>query len=176
MNQRPGFMLYFEVMPALDILNDEEAGRLFRALMAYGRYGEVRDLSGAEAVAFQMLRGRMDRDAVAYREKCCKKAYAAYVSAARRRGEIPMEYEDWNGGQMQADVCSCMPTATATTNAAATTNANTIVTPNTTSIANTERKQPMGEISTEFPTMADSDTAWVLPFLEESKKRVKHER
>ena len=95
MTERPGFMLYFDLMPALDLLKDEEAGRLFRALMAYGQYGELKELSGSEAVAFQMLRPRMDRDRAAYAEKCLKNTYATYVREIRRQGGVPLEYEDW---------------------------------------------------------------------------------
>ena len=95
MTERPGFMLYFDLMPALDLLKDEEAGRLFRALMAYGQYGELQELSGSEAVAFQMLRPRMDRDRAAYAEKCLKNTYATYVREIRRQGGVPLEYEDW---------------------------------------------------------------------------------
>ena len=160
MTERPGFMLYFEVLPALDILNDEEAGRLFRALIAYGQYGEVRDLSGSEAVAFQMLRGRMDRDAEAYREKCRKNTYNAYVRLSKQRGAQPVEYEDWE----RTIVDDRQPTTNAT--------------PNTTGISNPERK-PSGagastELSTGFSTEGaqkeEADTAWVLPYLEEWKQ------
>ena len=169
MNLRPGFMLYFEVTPALDILTDEEAGRLFRALMASGQYGELCELSGAAAVAFQMLRGRMDRDAETYREKCRKSAYATYTRDVRRAGGEPMPYEQWLSGDI-GRYPTTTTTATATANATA--NANTIpdVIPNTAVISNTERKKPDAAVSTEFSTKTDGDTAWVLPFLDERER------
>lgn len=95
MKQRPGFMLYFELVPALSSMEDAEAGTLFKALMAYAQYGEVRDLTGLAAFAFEVMRGRIDQDAENYAEKCRKNAYAAYVREAQRRGETPLEYEVW---------------------------------------------------------------------------------
>ena len=116
MKQRPGFMLYFELVPALGTMEDTEAGKLLKALMAYARYGEVQELTGIAAFAFEIVRPRIDRDNEAYQEKCRKSAYAAYSGAARRRGETPVEYEDWDG----ADACGRMPTTTTTTTATTT--------------------------------------------------------
>ena len=160
MQNKPGLMLYFDALPALEILSDEEAGRLFRALLAYGRYGELRELSGPEAVAFQMLRGRIDRDEAAYREKCRKTAYAAYVRESRRSGSFPLEYEAWTvtGDQMMSDDIRRYATIT--------------VTPNTTTASNPtgNTKQPPDGFSTEFSTKPE-DTDWVLPYLEETRQQ-----
>ena len=167
MKARPGFMLYFEMADALSSMADADAGQLFKALMAYARYGEVREVTGLAAFAFEMMRGRMDRDAEAYAEKCRKSAYAAYSGAARRRGEIPVDYEDWNG----ADACGRMQTITTTTNP--TTTPNTIT--NTTVISNTDAKPSGVGFSTGFstngPPAQAADTAWVLEYLDERKRK-----
>ena len=106
MNPRPGFMLYFELVPALSSMDDREAGLLFEALMAYAQYGEAQPLTGLPAFAFEVVRPRIDRDAENYAEKCRKNAYAAYAGAARRRGETPPDYADWTG----ADAGERIPT------------------------------------------------------------------
>ena len=177
MRERPGFMLYFELEPALSRLNDEEAGRLLKALMAYAQYGEVRELSGAEAVAFLMMRGRMDRDAETYRTKCRRNAYNAYVSAAKRRGELPVPYEEWDGERTQATVCERKPTAipTAATDTTTDTTTDTIANPNTISntIANTiANAAPNADQrrSSRASAAVDGDTAWVLSYLEERER------
>lgn len=156
MKERPGFMLYFEVADALSSMADAEAGQLLKALIAYARWGEVREMTGMAAFAFEMMRGRMDRDAEAYREKCRKNAYNAYTGAARHRGETPMAYENW----MEALACERMPTTTTNT------------TSNTTAISDTDRKPPDVGLSTGFSTKdcRDDDTAWVLEYLEERKR------
>ena len=95
MTERPGFMLYFDLVDALQSLDDVQAGQLFKALMAYAQYGEVRELTGLADFAFRFARPRIDRDAEIYQEKCRKTAYAAYVRESRRSGSFPLEYEAW---------------------------------------------------------------------------------
>lgn len=99
MKQRPGFMLYFELVGALSSMEDADAGKLLKALMAYAQYGEVQELTGLAAFAFEVVRPRIDRDNEVYQEKCRKNAYYSYVSAAKRRGETPVEYEEWCGDE-----------------------------------------------------------------------------
>ena len=119
MKERPGFMLYFDLVDALSSMEDTEAGALFKALMAYARYGEVQELTGLAAFAFEVVRGRIDRDAEAYAEKCRKNAYAVYVREAQRRQEPPMEYEIWCS-QVSGDIERYPTTTTTTTTTAAT--------------------------------------------------------
>lgn len=116
--ERPGFMLYFELVPALSTMDDVEAGLLFKALMAYAQYGEVRPLTGLSAFAFQVIRPRIDKDAENYAEKCRKSAYAAYVRDTQRRQETPLEYEVWCS-QLSDDI-GRYPTTTTTTTTTAT--------------------------------------------------------
>ena len=98
MKKRPGFMLYFDLADALFSLEDAEAGRLFKALMAYSQTGEVRPLTGQADFAFKVARPRMDKDEENYRERCRRNAYAVYVREAHRRQEVPAEYERWCEG------------------------------------------------------------------------------
>lgn len=156
-------MLYFELVPALSMLDDGDAGALFKALMAYAQYGEVRDLTGSAEIAFQMMRGRIDRDSAAYQEKCRKSAYAAYVRDTQRQGEIPLEYEAWCS--RSSDDIGRYPTTT--TNTIPNTVSNTNAVSNTTAI----QRQP--NRSSAPPPAADSDTSWVLPYLEERNQNRK---
>ena len=161
MTMRPGFMLYFELVPALASLDDREAGRLFKALMAYAQHGELQELHGLAEFAFLVMRPRIDKDEENYREKCRKTAYAAYVRLLKRNGEEPVAYEEWDG----ASVNACQQTST-DVNGCYTT---TTTTPNTETVSisktNAAQRQPSSQPS------ADSDTAWVLPYLEERRNR-----
>lgn len=151
MKERPGFMLYFELVPALSSMEDAEAGTLFKALMAYARYGEVQELTGLAAFAFDVVRPRIDRDAEVYAEKCRKNAYAAYLGAAKRRGETVVEYENWDG----ADACERMPTQRSSNNK--------------NSLSATQRSagphlQPGG------------DPEWMKPYMEQRDQKLKNMR
>lgn len=88
-------MLYFDMVDALSTMEDAQAGALFKALMAYARYGEVQPLSGLAAFAFHVVRPRIDQDAETYAEKCRRNGYAVYLREAQRRQEQPLEYEVW---------------------------------------------------------------------------------
>lgn len=68
-NGRPGVMVYFDILPCLERLTREEMGALFEAIMDYARFGELPDLDGACAIAFDFMRPRIDLDAEAYEAK-----------------------------------------------------------------------------------------------------------
>ena len=176
MKQRPGFMLYFELVGALGSMEDAEAGRLLKALMAYAQYGEVQELTGLAAFAFEVVRPRIDRDNEAYQEKCRKSAYAAYVRDVQRQGESPLEYEDWCG--RPSDDIGRYPTRTTTTT--------TTTIPTTASNTNTVSNKISNAVFNKTATAdgrkpdsrseasaVDSDTSWVLPYLEECRQNKK---
>lgn len=54
--------IFFSLLDTLDLMDDAEAGRLFKAVLAYGRDGEERRLSGSEKLIFSMLRVQLDLD------------------------------------------------------------------------------------------------------------------
>lgn len=155
MTERPGFMLYFELVPALASMDDGAAGALFKALMAYAQYGEVRELTGIAEFAFLVAKPRIDRDNEVYQEKCRKNAYAVYVRDVRRAGGEPLEYEDWVSNDIER-----YPTTTTTPTVTPTTKTKSISIP--------AAAQPSGSPT---PPAADSNTAWVVPFLEQERKK-----
>lgn len=63
MQNRSSFVLYTEYDQHLELLTDEECGRLFRAIMQYAATGESPDLVGAERMAFSFIRAQIDKDA-----------------------------------------------------------------------------------------------------------------
>ena len=92
---RPGFMMYFDLAPALSKLTDEEAGMLFKAIMDYASTGEVQNLPGICDFAFEVIRPRIDKDREAYEETCRKNNYIAYIREAKRKGNSYLEYDEW---------------------------------------------------------------------------------
>ncbi len=95
MAERPGFMIYFDFAPALAKLTDDEAGKLFKAIMDYASMGIVSEIEGLCGFAFEMIRPRIDKDRKVYEEKCRKSSYTAYVREAKKRGETFLEYGEW---------------------------------------------------------------------------------
>ena len=67
----PYIKLFTDLSGTVDLLEDEEAGRLFKALMHYGN-GLEDDLPGQERLIFSILKAQIARDEDAYRQFCEK--------------------------------------------------------------------------------------------------------
>ena len=63
----PYIKLFSDTSTTVDLLTDEEAGRLFKAVLRYANGQEV-ELPGRETLVFSMLKTQIDRDATAYEE------------------------------------------------------------------------------------------------------------
>ena len=64
------FCAYHSYLDAMEPLTDAERGRLFVACLEYSKSGATRHLSGNERFIFPMLRSQIERDKVAYQERC----------------------------------------------------------------------------------------------------------
>lgn len=85
MTKPSAFYSYLENGSKLNILSDEQAGRLYKSLYAYARTGEKPDLSDDPLVAyaFEDFIIDVDRDFDNYSEKCAKR------SESGKRGGAP---------------------------------------------------------------------------------------
>ncbi len=114
-SERPGVMLYFDsVRPAINRMSDEQTGALFRAVLDYAQYGEIRDLEAMEGMAFDMLRPGIDRDAERYEETREQRRYAAYSRETKRRGEEPMDLAEWRQSLARANTENTPPSREST--------------------------------------------------------------
>lgn len=62
--------VYLDLLEALEPFGDAERGRLFTALLEYGRTGAAPGLSGNERFLFPMIRAQLDRDGASYDARC----------------------------------------------------------------------------------------------------------
>lgn len=74
--EKKSFVLYHDIRTPLELLTDEQRGKLFLALLNYSEYGELPDFDGALLMAFAFIRTSLDRDAEAWAEKRAKRAEA----------------------------------------------------------------------------------------------------
>lgn len=74
--KKKSFILYIDYREHLDLLSDEERGKLFTALFDYAESGSEPDLTGAARMAYSFIRSQMDRDAASYAETCRKRSEA----------------------------------------------------------------------------------------------------
>ncbi len=92
----PGVMLYFDRLSFLDRLDDQQAGRLFRAVIRYARDGEAPEIEDMMfGLAWDVVRPMVDYDAQRYAEVSEKRR----LSALRR----------WEKAQANANASVCMP-------------------------------------------------------------------
>ena len=96
---RPGIVLYFSDFAAVaDALDDASIGRLLRALMLYGQFGEVTEFDEpALRMAFGLYRPRIDADNAQYIGKVRHAAFMSYKATVKRSGlgEAVMDEDEW---------------------------------------------------------------------------------
>ena len=96
-DDKKGFLFYYDYREHLQILTDEERGKLLIALLDYGVTGEHQKLEGAALMAFSFITSQMDRDAERYADKCKKR------SEAGKQGGRPRKAKDSESGTDEAN-------------------------------------------------------------------------
>lgn len=98
----PYIKMFTDVSDTIDLLSDEEAGRLFKALMHYGNDNEdIIDLPGQEKLIFSMLKTQIDRDAATYQDKCEK------LKENGAKGGRPKKANGFSEKQMDTEETIC---------------------------------------------------------------------
>ena len=95
MKQKPGVMIYFDLIPVLELLTDEEKGVLFQTIMHYGAKGGCVTLEGRLALMWPLIQQRLDRDWERYCLVVTKRKYAAYARWEKQHGREPQPYSQW---------------------------------------------------------------------------------
>ena len=94
--ERPGIMIYFETLSTLEVLDDAEAGRLFKAALVYGSTGEIPAFEDRlMALAWSGMKSSIDRDGDRYSERKQRSRYSRYCGIERDSGREPLDYETW---------------------------------------------------------------------------------
>lgn len=139
---RPGIMVYFDMMGPLGKLEDADKGRLFWAMLEYGKNGiaPVFDRLTLE-LAWEFVRPKIDEDYKAYIRSVQRRQFATACRERKRRGEPDITFDEWLktiGGDDNQTVSMITndnqwcPTTSTTTTPSSTTN-----TPTTTAAATT---------------------------------------
>ena len=95
--KQPGFMIYAEDWAAYtEDFNDEELGRMLRALLTYFDTQEQPSFSDRGMRQFFRLASRgIDLDIQRYTNKCRQNAYSRYKGVCKQQHEKPLSYEEW---------------------------------------------------------------------------------
>jgi len=95
MSEKPGVMIYFEIMETVRLLNDTQAATLFRAILEYGITKKEPQLPDDLLILWPLIRMRLDTDDDRYYKVAQKKRYGAYVRWARYNNSEPLPFEQW---------------------------------------------------------------------------------
>ena len=95
MRNKPGVMIYFDIMHAIRRMTYEEAGQLFLAIMDYAENQTLPELPEKLELVWSLIRPRLDIDDQRYYEISSQKQYAAYVRWQKRANEAYLSYEEW---------------------------------------------------------------------------------
>lgn len=73
-NKNNSFVLYTDSRNLIELLTDEQSGKLLKAIFSYVEEGEAPDLDDVSTVVFTAIRNYLDRDQAKYQEVCQKRA------------------------------------------------------------------------------------------------------
>ena len=105
MKKPKGFFTYFHHSALLNHLTDEQAGRLYKALLLYGDEDEETDFSDDQscALAFIILRGEIDLNFQKYAEVCEKRSEAGRKGGAPKGNTNAKKPKQANAGKTSED-------------------------------------------------------------------------
>ena len=93
---RPGIMIYFSVLPALDSLPPAAAGTLLLAAMHYAQDGQEPVFEDSTLnFAWAILKPSIDRDGEVYDEKRLRGEWMTYCRQCKRDGNEAADFETW---------------------------------------------------------------------------------
>ena len=95
MAERPGIILYFDMVAPLKRLGYEDKGKLLEAILEYGQYGVVPELDGVLPFIWDCIQPKLDADAKRYRKTVFQKTYSSYCAKEKKAGRVPMDFDDW---------------------------------------------------------------------------------
>ena len=76
MNDKKSFVLYADYATHINMLSDEDAGKLFKGIMDYAGGGDKPNFDGAVGMCFSFIAAQIDRDSKKYKDVCQKRAEA----------------------------------------------------------------------------------------------------
>ena len=83
---RTSLILHFDLLPALELLSNAEAGKFLKAVMRYNVHGELPEKLGTtSSILFQQIKAQHDRDQKRYDEISAKRSQAAQAKKERSR-------------------------------------------------------------------------------------------
>ena len=96
-SNKPGIMIYFDLLTPLKRMTNEEKGILLQSMLEYGKYGREPKFRKNPKLdmAWCIIQGRLDLDDETYHKKVARGKYAAYVRWSKKKGSTVLDYDEW---------------------------------------------------------------------------------
>lgn len=97
MAERPGIMVYFDLLPQLEEYSPEEVGGLFLAMLRFGLYGEIPIFEDrGMRIIWREIQYKIERDNAKYQQRVIDGAYGAYKrDLDKNGGGSPLPKDRW---------------------------------------------------------------------------------
>lgn len=96
MANKPGVVVYLDLLPSLEEYTPEEVGMLFLAILRYGEFGELPSFEDRGLrVLWREIQAKIDRDNAKYMQKVLDGAYGAYKRECEKAGKTPANKQLW---------------------------------------------------------------------------------
>lgn len=92
---KPGVMIYFDIIPAVQILSNEECGELFKLILLYSSNGDYIEPNGKVKLAWEFIKPSVDRDSQRYEEVSAQARHKVYIRECKRQKKKPLDFEEW---------------------------------------------------------------------------------
>ena len=124
---RPGIMIYFDMLGPVRVLSDADKGRLFLAMLEYGKDGTVPQFDGMLEMAWAFVKPKIDKDEESYEDSVLQRRYAAFCKKLLRLNLPKIAFDEWlcMSDDEQQRLVDPVAFRYPTTNTATTTNTNT---------------------------------------------------
>lgn len=104
---KPGVMIYFETLQAIDTLSAEDTKQIMGAILRYARDWESPSLQGALAALWFFIKPSLDRDSARYDEMRTRGLWLTYCRKCKKEGIEPLAIEEWAAQQTVDGALSC---------------------------------------------------------------------
>lgn len=115
-NGKPGVMIYFDILPALEKLPIEKTGALLMAALKYAHTGQAPTFDDAVLdFAWMLIKPSIDRDGEAYKKKREHGAWLTYCRQCKQDGIKPLDFETYRqrtDNELLQDSNDTLPTPT----------------------------------------------------------------
>lgn len=111
MAEKPGVVLYFDTLHALEALSDSQRGRMLTAIGRFSEHGEAPDFDDDSmlTLAWGFIEPRIVMDDSRYKNSILQRQYAVFVREKKKLGEDVPSFEVWKERSTSADIESERP-------------------------------------------------------------------